>query len=154
VRFLVTLTVLIALPLLGCDRREASNMSDPELTLTEEERRAEEVNQAVMKAARVSNNGTVNRSLPEGTIVMSELTYWSSLGNLGKVKLALQKNPNVNQADADGYTALHFAAENGHVEVVRLLLAKGADRTKRAKGKTPTDLASQHPEVLKLLAAK
>jgi ankyrin repeat protein len=70
------------------------------------------------------------------------------------VKLALQKNPDVNHADADGYTALHAAAENGHAEVVKLLLAKGADRTKRATGKTPADLAKAHPEVLKLLAAK
>lgn len=131
-------------------------MSDPKLELTKQERRAEDADQAIMKAARDANKslGTPNAALPEGAIAVDELTYWSSLGNVGKVKLELQKNPDVNHADADGYTALHAAAENGHVEVVKLLLAKGADRTKRAMGKTPADLAKAHPEVLKLLASK
>ena len=131
-------------------------MTDPKLALTEKERRAEDADRAVMKAARDANKslGTPDASLPEGAVAVDELTYWASLGNVGKVKLALQKNPDVNHADADGYTALHAAAENGHADVVKLLLAKGADRTKRAMGKTPADLAKAHPEVLKLLAAK
>lgn len=131
-------------------------MTDPDLKLTEEERRAEEVDRAVMNAARDANRalGTPNSALPEGAIAVSELTYWSSIGNVGKVKLLLQKDPDVNHADADGYTALHAAAENGHVEVVNLLLAKGADRTKRSMGMTPAELAKKHPEVLRILNAE
>ncbi len=57
-------------------------MTDPMLELTEKERRAEEVDQAVMKAARGFNNslGTPTASLPDGAIAVNELTYWSSLG--------------------------------------------------------------------------
>ena len=152
----LSLTLLLLLTAVGCDRKESPTMTDPMLELTEKERRAEEVDQAVMKVARAVNNspGAPTAPLPDGVIAVNELTYWSSIGPLGKVKLALQKNPDVNCADADGYTALHAAAENGHIEVVKLLLAKGADRTKRAMGKTPADLASAYPEVLELLTAK
>ena len=130
-RFLTPSALLLSLAVLGCDSGESSTMTDPKLALTEKERRAEDTDQAMMKAARDANKslGTPNASLPEGAIAVDELTYWASLGNVGKVKLALQKNSDVNHADADGYTALHAAAENGHVEVVKLLLAKGADRT-------------------------
>ena len=86
-----------------------------------------------------------------GAIEASELTYWSSLGNVEKVQLELQKDPDINHADAEGYTALHAAAENGHAEIVKLLLSKGADRTRRTQGKTPLDLAAGHPEVVKSL---
>lgn len=155
-RIQISMILLLALVAAGCDSKESSSMADPTLALTDEERKAEETDQAVMKAARDANRslGTPDASLPEGAIAVDDLTYWSSLGNVGKVKLELQKNPDVNRADADGYTALHAAAENGHVEVVKLLLAKGADRTKRAMGKTPADLARKYPEVLKLLNEK
>src|SRR5262249_4020780 len=59
---------------------------------------------------------------------VSSLEYWASLGNLGKVKLELQKGADVNARGANGYTALHAAAQDGHVEVVRLLLSHNADR--------------------------
>lgn len=37
----------------------------------------------------------------------------------------------LNQTDVDGNTALHFAASNGHLMVVRTLLAAGADAEKK-----------------------
>ena len=44
----------------------------------------------------------------------------------------------------DGWTALHLAAHFGHVEVVRLLLAAGADpETGNHEGQTPADVARQ-----------
>src|SRR3954463_12272353 len=101
----MSIVLLLALATLGCDSKESS-MTDPKLALTEEQRRAEEADQAMIKAAREANQspGTPHASLPEGAVAADELTYWSSLGNVGKVKLALQTNPDVNHADADGYT--------------------------------------------------
>jgi len=53
-------------------------------------------------------------------------------------------------------TPLHKAAGDGRLEVVRLLLAKGADRGLQTRaGRTPLDLARQggHPAVVRLLEA-
>ena len=46
------------------------------------------------------------------------------------------------QEDEYGWTALHWAALNGHKEVVQLLISNGADvNAKNSDGKTPADLA-------------
>jgi ankyrin repeat protein len=37
------------------------------------------------------------------------------------------KATGVNQVDNKGMTALHFAASGGHAEVIKVLLASGAD---------------------------
>lgn len=54
----------------------------------------------------------------------------------------------------DGGTPLHWASRKGHLEVVRELLAAGADtQAKNGVGKTPLHLASDgaHLEVFKEL---
>ena len=53
-------------------------------------------------------------------------------------------------ASQNDATPLHSAAANGHVEIVRVLLANGADKMHRDKrGKTPIDVAkSQEVAVL------
>ncbi|MCE3233237.1 MAG: Pfs, and Ankyrin domain protein [Rickettsiaceae bacterium] len=38
-----------------------------------------------------------------------------------------EKVANANGIDSEGKTALHYAAENGHVDIIRFLLEKGAD---------------------------
>lgn len=44
----------------------------------------------------------------------------------------------------DGWTALHFAAEKGHVECVELLLREGAEVDARSlTGSTPLHLAAE-----------
>lgn len=49
-------------------------------------------------------------------------------GDLEKVTAMLDEDPALVRArDADGSTALHYAAWHGHREVVELLLARGAD---------------------------
>jgi ankyrin repeat protein len=49
-------------------------------------------------------------------------------GAAGQVAAILQRNPDlVNQRDAEGATALHFAAFHGHSEVAELLVKRGAD---------------------------
>ena len=46
--------------------------------------------------------------------------------------------------DHNGLTPLHYAAGNGKVEIVKLLLLKGADTTmKDKKGNTVVDYAKQ-----------
>lgn len=58
---------------------------------------------------------------------LPELVYWASLGDVEQVENGLQEGLNVNSADEEGYSALHAAAENDHLEVVKLLVSKGAD---------------------------
>ncbi len=50
---------------------------------------------------------------------------------------------NLNQADNDGWTLLHHASSNGHLEAVKLLTELGADLTIKTKNtnKTAQDLA-------------
>jgi len=52
----------------------------------------------------------------------------AGLGDADRLGAALEKNPELaKEQEADGFTALHLAAIGGHLESVRLLLAKGAD---------------------------
>lgn len=71
-----------------------------------------------------------------------ELEYWASLGRLDKVVAALAFHPDVNRRGVGGYTALHAAAENGHLDVIRFLVEQGAELSPRVEsGETPLDLA-------------
>lgn len=58
---------------------------------------------------------------------LPELVYWASLGELAEVKKSLENGTDVNIADDEGYSALHAAAENGYLDVVKFLVEKGAD---------------------------
>jgi hypothetical protein len=51
----------------------------------------------------------------------------SRKGDLAAVKAALAKGANLEAKTRHGVTPLYFAARNGHEEVVRFLLDKGAD---------------------------
>ncbi|KDO17811.1 TKL protein kinase [Saprolegnia parasitica CBS 223.65] len=77
-------------------------------------------------------------------------------GNVAKVQSYLDKRVNVNCTDSI-YTPLHRAAYNGHVDVARLLLDKGADvEASNANGYTPLHYAAQgkKPEMVEFLLAK
>ena len=58
---------------------------------------------------------------------LPELVYWASLGELAEVEKSLANGKDVNTADEEGYSALHAAAENGYLDVVKLLVEKGAN---------------------------
>jgi len=58
---------------------------------------------------------------------LPELVYWASIGDIEQVENGLQEGLDVNSADEEGYSALHAASENDHLEVVKLLISKGAD---------------------------
>ncbi len=56
-------------------------------------------------------------------------------GDLEKTRLLLKHDPKlVFVKNNEGFTALHYAASHGYVEVARLLLAKGADVNAKASG--------------------
>ena len=58
---------------------------------------------------------------------LPELVYWSSLGEVTEVEKTLANGTDVNQTDEEGYSALQAAAENGYIDVVKLLVLKGAN---------------------------
>jgi glutaminase len=93
-------------------------------------------------------------------IEATELEYWASLGRLEQVASALAANPDVNIRGVGEHTAMHAAATNGHLEVIRFLASHGADLSPRVEtGETPLDLAilaGQHAavELLRSLGAK
>lgn len=67
-----------------------------------------------------------------------------------KVLLDHGASPNLPAAE-ENLTPLHDAASGGHLDVVRLLVARGADtRARNSQGLTPRDVAKS-PEVISAL---
>jgi ankyrin repeat protein len=88
--------------------------------------------------------------------------YWTSnapYSRLDAVKFCLDHGAVVDAKDAKGYSALHGAAFRGDSEMVKFLIAKGADvHAKTKDGDTVADLANGlfehavvHPETVALL---
>jgi ankyrin repeat protein len=67
------------------------------------------------------------------------------LGDAAAVRTLLKNGADVNAAQGDGMTALHWAAQKGDAELVGMLLSAGANvrATTRLGGYTPIHLASQ-----------
>jgi uncharacterized protein len=75
-------------------------------------------------------------------------------GNMGVMRLLLEKGSNVNMADQDGWTALMGATVQGRLEPVKLLLEHGADvNAKNHNGETALVIATgmNHPEIREAL---
>ena len=53
--------------------------------------------------------------------------YAAQWGHTDCVQLLLQRGASTSSCDADEFTAVHHATANGHLEVLRLLLASTAD---------------------------
>ena len=62
-------------------------------------------------------------------------------GNIESVKQYLDAGAIVNAKDEDGWIALHYAALEGHKDIVELLIDKGADVNAKNSGKTSLDWA-------------
>ena len=70
------------------------------------------------------------------------------------MNLLLQAGATVGAVSDDGWTALHYAAYNGKIQVVEALLNAGADKAvKNNDGETALDYAQRgnHPAIVKLL---
>ena len=66
-------------------------------------------------------------------------------GNVQAVRTALQKKADINASEADGMTALHWAARNNDLASARLLLGAGANAKAATRyGVTPVALAAQN----------
>ena len=84
------------------------------------------------------------------------------VGDLEEVKLLISRGVNVNEKDNSGWTPLHFASRNGHLEVMKLLISEaksvGIDivNEKNNSGCTPLQSASAngHLGVMKLLISE
>ena len=75
-----------------------------------------------------------------------------TIGNFNITSCLLSKNVSPNLR---GITPLFIASEKGHLDIVKLLIDKGADvHAKDTFGKTALNLASQRLEIVKLLIEK
>jgi ankyrin repeat protein len=66
----------------------------------------------------------------------------------------IEKSPNVNNKDVEGFTLLHEAVENGYYNAVKMLINKGADVNARNNfDETPLHYCrwEPHPNVVQLL---
>lgn len=83
----------------------------------------------------------------------SELLLCARYGELEELIAALDAGANVNHVDEGGSSALHMACANGHADVARTLLKRGAAFAANASGNTPLHWAVQneHDAVVEVL---
>jgi len=108
--------------------------------------RVEAAKLLVKKGANVDATDTLGRT----SLILS-----ATKGYLELAKIFLESDADIRIKDKNyKRTALHFAALNGHLNIVAELLKKGADANEKdAAGKTPLDYANAygHEKVAKLL---
>src|SRR5689334_10845950 len=87
--------------------------------------------------------GSIRAAAPTGGDAVVEAAM---SGNRDAVKSLLKDGADVNTAQADGMTALHWAAQKGDVELAKVLLYASANvrATTRIGGYTPLLIASRN----------
>ena len=96
-------------------------------------------------AAGIAATFVVAAATLAGTPADSPVADAAQQGDLVEVRSLLRSGADVNAAQSDGMTALHWAAADGHAEIARTLLYAGATvrSTTRLGGYTPLHLAAR-----------
>ena len=82
---------------------------------------------ATQTQASATQQAPATKPAPIPAPINEELWAAARAGDTAKVAAALDKGADVNAKTRYGATALTFAADKGHLEVVKLLIARGAD---------------------------
>ncbi len=83
-------------------------------------------------------------SLSDSLLAQSDVADAAMSGNVEAVQRLIQSGANVNVMQADGATAIHWAAYHGNADMVELLLAAGANpEATNRNGSTPMWLAAE-----------
>ncbi|CAI8025854.1 Ankyrin repeat domain-containing protein 29 [Geodia barretti] len=91
--------------------------------------------------ASLSIDSSLGKGLRISTYGSVPLMIAARMGHIKTVQRLLELGADVNCKEKLGPTALHFAAEDGHSEVVKLLLRAGATDTPDQDGKRAVDKA-------------
>ncbi|XP_068979164.1 ankyrin repeat domain-containing protein 39-like isoform X1 [Bombus flavifrons] len=102
----------------------------------------------------VSNNIGVSQSLMEMEFERG-IWYAAQYNDLDRVKVLLKKGVSPDAEDSAGYTALHYAARNGHYKICNILLENGAAVNAQTRCGHATALhraaMQSHSEIVELL---
>ena len=94
-------------------------------------------------------------ALSGATLVDAPVADAAAKGDVGAVRSLIEQGADVNAAQGDGMTALHWASERGDEEILELLVEAGADVSvgTRLGAYTPLHLASRrgHHNVVRML---
>jgi ankyrin len=110
----------------------------------------------IFEAVQSGNEEEVSRLLDADPTLLEEtdellyrpLLLAAEAGQLGMVKLLVQRDADINASGAWRRTALHCAAQGGHDAIVDVLLSKGARADIKAwKGMTPLMVAASRCRV-------
>ncbi|CAK9057307.1 unnamed protein product [Durusdinium trenchii] len=75
---------------------------------------------------------------------MTPIMFSAQKGSLDCVRRLLQARADINAVEEDGWSALHFASKEGHVQVCQSLLESKADpELRNIDDKTPMDVADE-----------
>ena len=72
--------------------------------------------------------------------LMYNIRYATAARKPDLVEMLLSRGADVDATQAGGWTALHAAAKHGDLEIVKILLARGAQKLPSEGGETPVDL--------------
>lgn len=118
--------------------------------------RGADVNARSEKYSMTPLHSVTSYNIPSGNLTFNGRPYQAYLREmqLRSLDLLLENGAHVNARAVKNMTPLHWAAVCGHPNMVRVLLANGADAAAQTTdGKTPLDLAreEQYSDIVELL---